>query len=89
MATSVNLIARVVTLRAGASVARMICIGDRTAHATKLPRCGLGGRRGITTVSASVAELLPEVGSVTPAGLATVAVLLMLPIAVADTAKWR
>ena len=38
-----------------------------------------------TNVSVSVAELLPGVGSVTPAGGATVAVLTRLPVADADT----
>ena len=40
--------------------------------------CGVNG-------SLSVAELLPATGSVTPAGTATVAVLLMLPVAPAVT----
>jgi len=35
-------------------------------------------------VSVSVAELLPGVGSVTPAGAATVAVLLSVPVALAE-----
>ena len=54
---------------------------------TKYPTLFCGRHWEPTTVSTSVAELLPEVGSVTPAGAATVAVLLMLPIAVADTAQ--
>src|SRR5690349_22013767 len=36
------------------------------------------------SVSVSVAELLPGVGSVTPAGAATVAVLLSVPLAAAE-----
>src|SRR6185369_14442417 len=36
------------------------------------------------SVSLSVAELLPGVGSVTPAGAATVAVLLKVPVAAAE-----
>ena len=36
------------------------------------------------SVSLSVAELLPGVGSVTPAGAATVAVLLSVPVAAAE-----
>ena len=35
-------------------------------------------------MSASVAELLPGVGSVTPAGAATVAVLESVPVAAAE-----
>ena len=35
-------------------------------------------------VSVSVAELLPGVGSVTPAGAVTVAVLLSVPVAAAE-----
>ena len=36
------------------------------------------------SVSVSVAELLPGVGSVTPAGAVTVAVLLSVPVAAAE-----
>ena len=36
------------------------------------------------SVSLSVAELLPGVGSVTPAGAVTVAVLLSVPVAAAE-----
>ena len=36
-------------------------------------------------VSVSVAELLPGVGSVTPPGAATVAVLTSVPVAVAES----
>ena len=39
---------------------------------------------GGLSVSESVAELLPGVGSVTPAGAATVAVLLSVPVAAAE-----
>ena len=39
-----------------------------------------------TMVSVSVAELLPGVGSVTPAGAVTVAVLLSVPVADGETA---
>src|SRR3954469_17462350 len=39
------------------------------------------------SVSLSVAELLPGVGSVTPAGADTVAVLLSVPVAAAETAQ--
>jgi hypothetical protein len=38
------------------------------------------------SVSMSLAELLPDVGSVTPAGTCTVAVLVNEPVAVEDTA---
>jgi len=37
------------------------------------------------SVSLSVAELLPGAGSVTPAGAVTVAVLISVPVAAADT----
>ena len=63
-----------VTLPPGvAEVTPSVLVIDRSADAAK--------------VSVSVAELLPGVGSVTPAGAATVAVLLRVPVALAETVQ--
>ena len=64
-------------------------VGDVDATHRRVEGIRLGHRESAeaASVSVSVAELLPGVGSVTPAGAVTVAVLESVPVAAAETAQ--
>src|SRR6185312_2278192 len=71
-------------LDAPALLAVIVYVTDPPGVAVVTPSVTVMARSALaTSVSLSVAELLPGVGSVTPAGAVTVAVLLSVPVAAA------